>query len=70
MADDASPSAAGRWSTLDIADLRSPDELGVLARRFNEMVDGMRQLLVVKDLFGRFVSPDGAIPVDGGACIA
>jgi methyl-accepting chemotaxis protein len=35
------------------------DELGVLAARFNDMVGGraceLRQLLTVKDLFGRFV---------------
>src|SRR5439155_24663392 len=36
------------------------DELGVLANRFNEMVDGLRQLLYVKDLFGRFVSKEVA----------
>lgn len=34
------------------------DELGLLAARFNEMVIGLRQLLFVKDLFGRFVSPE------------
>jgi adenylate cyclase len=34
------------------------DELGLLARRFNEMVGGLRQLLIVKELFGRFVSPE------------
>src|SRR5205823_8738975 len=34
------------------------DELGVLATRFNDMVEGLRQLLFVKDLFGRFVSPE------------
>ncbi len=34
------------------------DELGVLAMRFNDMVAGLRQLLFVKDLFGRFVSPE------------
>jgi class 3 adenylate cyclase len=32
------------------------DELGVLSARFNDMVGGLRQLLFVKDLFGRFVS--------------
>lgn len=37
---------------------RRGDELGLLATRFNEMVAGLRQLLVVKDLFGRFVSPE------------
>jgi adenylate cyclase len=34
------------------------DELGVLADRFNGMVDGLRQLIFVKELFGRFVSPE------------
>jgi class 3 adenylate cyclase len=34
------------------------DELGALTERFNEMVVGLRQLLFVKDLFGRFVSPE------------
>lgn len=34
------------------------DELGVLASRFNDMVSGLRQSLFVKDLFGRFVSPE------------
>lgn len=34
------------------------DELGVLATRFNSMVSGLRHSLVVKDLFGRFVSPE------------
>jgi adenylate cyclase len=34
------------------------DELGVLAARFNDMIAGLRQLLFVKDLFGRFVSPE------------
>jgi len=34
------------------------DELGVLSARFNDMVGGLRQLFFVKDLFGRFVSPE------------
>lgn len=34
------------------------DELGVLASRFNGMVTGLRHSLFVKDLFGRFVSPE------------
>ena len=38
VAEDASPSAAGRWSTLDIADLRGPDELGVLASNLAELL--------------------------------
>ncbi len=42
------------------------DELGVLAMRFNDMVDGLRQLLFVKDLFGRFVSPEVSARLLGG----
>ena len=38
VADESSPSPAGRWSTLDIADLRSPDELGVLATCLAELL--------------------------------
>ncbi len=38
--------------------VRRRDELGALTERFNEMVVGLRQLLFVKDLFGRFVSPE------------
>jgi adenylate cyclase len=38
--------------------VRRRDELGTLTERFNEMVVGLRQLLFVKDLFGRFVSPE------------
>ena len=34
----ASPAPAQRWSTLDIADLRSPDELGVLATCLAELL--------------------------------
>ena len=43
------------------------DELGVLAARFNEMVIGLRQLLFVKDLFGRFVSPEVSAQLLSGA---
>ena len=43
------------------------DELGVLAARFNEMVVGLRQLLFVKDLFGRFVSPEVSAQLLSGA---
>ncbi len=42
---------------VQIADGRK-DELGVLANRFNGMVSGLQQSLLVKDLFGRFVSPE------------
>ena len=38
VVEDASPSPAQRWSTLDIADLRSPDELGVLASCLAELL--------------------------------
>jgi signal transduction histidine kinase len=38
VVDEASPSPAGRWSTLDIADLRGPDELGVLATCLAELL--------------------------------
>jgi len=34
------------------------DDVGVLTRRFNDMVIGLRQTLQIKDLFGRFVSPE------------
>ncbi len=43
------------------------DELGLLAARFNEMVVGLRQLLFVKDLFGRFVSPEVSAQLMSGA---
>ncbi len=36
---------------------RSRDELGILARTFNRMVEGLREREVIKDLFGRVVSP-------------
>ena len=36
VVDDARP--AGRWSTLDVADLRGPDELGVLASNLAELM--------------------------------
>jgi adenylate cyclase len=53
--------ASGRVALGDL-DVQVPvsriDELGVLAERFNDMVRGLRQLLIVKDLFGRFVSPE------------
>ncbi len=38
VADESSVSPASRWSTLDIADLRSPDELGVLASCLAELL--------------------------------
>jgi len=38
VVDDATGSPSGRWSTLDIADLRSADELGVLAACLAELL--------------------------------
>src|SRR5690606_15901446 len=47
--------------------LRRGDEVGFLARAFNEMVSGLAERERVKDLFGRFVSRDVASAVIGGA---
>ena len=55
---------------------RSPierhDELGVIARSFNEMVDGLEERELIRDTFGRFVSHDvaeavltGRVPLQG-----
>ncbi len=48
------------------------DELGFLARSFNEMVTGLQDREQIKDTFGRFVSHDvaeavlgGRVPLDG-----
>lgn len=38
-------------------DIRSRDELGVLAATFNEMVDGLAEREFIRDTFGRFVHP-------------
>ena len=38
VVEDGNVSSASRWSTLDIADLRSPDELGVLASCLAELL--------------------------------
>jgi signal transduction histidine kinase len=38
VAEDGNGPPSGRWSTLDIADLRSPDELGVLASCLAELL--------------------------------
>jgi adenylate cyclase len=55
---------------------RSPierhDELGVIAKSFNEMVDGLEERELIRDTFGRFVSHDvaeavltGRVPLQG-----
>jgi class 3 adenylate cyclase len=38
--------------------LRSADEVGVLTRAFNDMVEGLRQRDVIRHAFGRYVSPE------------
>jgi signal transduction histidine kinase len=43
VVDEASP--AGRWSTLDVADLRGPDELGVLASNLAELMQRVDESL-------------------------
>jgi class 3 adenylate cyclase len=40
--------------------VRSRDEVGVLTRAFNEMVEGLRQRDVIRNAFGRYVSPEVA----------
>lgn len=42
------------------------DEIGFLARSFNEMVSGLEERERIKDTFGRFVSRDVAAAVLGG----
>jgi class 3 adenylate cyclase len=38
--------------------VRSRDEVGVLTRAFNEMVEGLRQRDFIRNAFGRYVSPE------------
>ncbi|HEX2440391.1 MAG TPA: adenylate/guanylate cyclase domain-containing protein [Methylomirabilota bacterium] len=40
--------------------VRSRDEVGVLTRAFNEMVEGLRQRDFIRNAFGRYVSPEVA----------
>jgi len=46
--------------------LQRGDEIGFLARAFNEMVSGLEEREHIKDTFGRFVSHDVAAAVLGG----
>jgi class 3 adenylate cyclase len=43
------------------------DELGDLARRFNEMVRGLKERALAKDALGRYLSPEMAADVVSGA---
>ena len=44
------------------------DEVGFLARAFNEMVGGLEERERINDTFGRFVSRDVARPCSAVAC--
>jgi len=51
-------------------DVRRDDEIGFLARSFNEMVAGLEEREAIKDTFGRFVSREVAAAVlDGGTAL-
>ncbi|HJZ70137.1 MAG TPA: adenylate/guanylate cyclase domain-containing protein, partial [Vicinamibacterales bacterium] len=55
--------AAGRVAAGDLSQvlaIRSRDEVGHLTRAFNAMVDGLRQREVIRNAFGRYVSPEVA----------
>jgi class 3 adenylate cyclase len=55
--------AAGRVASGDLSQvlaIRSRDEVGHLTRAFNAMVDGLRQREVIRNAFGRYVSPEVA----------
>jgi adenylate cyclase len=47
-------------------DVRREDEIGYLARSFNDMVAGLEERARIKETFGRFVSHDVAAAVLGG----
>ena len=47
-------------------EVRREDEIGYLARSFNEMVAGLEERERIKETFGRFVSHDVAAAVLGG----
>jgi adenylate cyclase len=48
------------------AQIERGDEIGFLARSFNEMIDGLREREHIKNTFGRFVSRDVAAAVLDG----
>src|SRR5262249_49350907 len=55
--------AAGRVAEGDLSQAvatTSRDEVGHLTRAFNAMVDGLRQREVIRNAFGRYVSPEVA----------
>ena len=56
--------AAGRVAGGDLSvetlTVRSRDEVGQLTRAFNGMVEGLRQREVIRNAFGRYVSPEVA----------
>ena len=56
MADASAQVATGNLTT-HVSD-RGGDEIGMLARTFNTMVDGLREGLVYRDLLGRTVTPE------------
>ena len=66
-------SAAGKVAAGDlqvrVRDDRK-DELGDLARRFNEMVKGLRERAIAKDALGRYLSPELAHDVVSGKGIS
>lgn len=52
--------------------IERPDELGFIAKSFNEMIDGLEERELIRDTFGRFVSHDvaeavltGRVPLQG-----
>jgi len=56
-------SAAARVAGGDLSPavaVRSRDEIGQLTRAFNAMVEGLRQREVIRNAFGRYVSPEVA----------
>ncbi|MEQ1571187.1 MAG: adenylate/guanylate cyclase domain-containing protein [Myxococcota bacterium] len=48
--------ARGRLETR--VEVKTTDEIGVLAWTFNQMVDGLKEREFIRDTFGRFVNPD------------